>query len=116
MIQMSNITGEGVADVKSAACEILLQFREAENNKSGKKTQPKDLTGLDKIYMAQPKIIRDNRKRTPNIPQSVQIEKIEMQKELLHEKYMETEEDKLLHEEKRLKEGDINLLEKKNKE
>jgi len=65
-----------VADVKAAACEILLQFREAENNKSGKKTQSKDITGMDKIYLAQPKIIRDNRKRFPNIPKSVLLEQI----------------------------------------
>jgi len=45
MIQMSNITGDGVADVKSAACDILLQYREAENNKTTK-NKAKDLTGL----------------------------------------------------------------------
>ena len=37
MIQMSNETGDGVSDVKSAACDILLEYRLAQaNKKSGR--------------------------------------------------------------------------------
>jgi nucleolar GTP-binding protein len=81
MIQMSNQTGNGVADVKSAACEILLEFRMAKNKSKAVKESNntnnanKDITGLDKIYVAQPSNLRANRKRKPNIPTSVQEEK-----------------------------------------
>jgi len=81
MIQMSNETGEGVSDVKSAACEILLEYRIAHAAKSGKTVlnpnnmNAKDLTGMDKIYVSKPTNTRDIRKRTPNIPNSVVAEK-----------------------------------------
>ena len=100
LIQMSNTTGNGVFDVKSKACDILLKYREVKNN--GTKT--KDITGLDKIYIAKPTQIRDNRKRTPNIPQSF----IEEKKIKLNEK-----KDEKNDEEKFLREDNINDLEKK---
>ena len=100
LIQMSNTTGNGVFDVKSKACDILLKYREVKNN--GTKT--KDITGLDKIYIAKPTQIRDNRKRTPNIPQSF----IEEKKIKLNEK-----KDEKVDEEKFLREDNINNLEKK---
>ena len=100
LIQMSNNTGNGVFDVKSKACDILLKYREVKNN--GTKT--KDITGLDKIYIAKPTQIRDNRKRTPNIPQSF----IEEKKIKLNEK-----KDEKVDEEKFLREDNINNLEKK---
>ena len=100
LIQMSNETGNGVFDVKSKACDILLKYREVKNN--GTKT--KDLTGLDKIYIAKPTQIRDNRKRTPNIPQSF----LEEKKMKLNEKKEEK-----IDEEKFLREDNINDLEKK---
>ena len=100
LIQMSNTTGNGVFDVKSKACDILLKYREVKNN--GTKT--KDITGLDKIYIAKPTQIRDNRKRTPNIPQSF----IEEKKIKLNEK-----KDEKVDEEKFLREDNINDLEKK---
>ena len=100
LIQMSNTTGNGVFDVKSKACDILLKYREVKNN--GTKT--KDITGLDKIYIAKPTQIRDNRKRTPNIPQSF----IEEKKIKLNEK-----KDEKIDEEKFLREDNINNLEKK---
>ena len=100
LIQMSNTTGNGVFDVKSKACDILLKYREVKNN--GTKT--KDITGLDKIYIAKPTQIRDNRKRTPNIPQSF----IEEKKIKLNEK-----KDEKIDEEKFLREDNINDLEKK---
>jgi len=113
MIQMSNITGDGVADVKSAACEILLDFRQAENTKLGKNKATKDLTGMDKVYIAQPKMIRDNRKRLPNIPVTVNLERQQREKETLFKNKNLTEEEKQKLEEKYLKEGDIDQLEKK---
>ena len=100
LIQMSNTTGNGVFDVKSKACDILLKYREVKNN--GTKT--KDITGFDKIYIAKPTQIRDNRKRTPNIPQSF----IEEKKIKLNEK-----KDEKVDEEKFLREDNINDLEKK---
>ena len=102
LIQMSNTTGNGVFDVKSKACDILLKYREVKN--SGNKT--KDITGLDKIYIAQPTQIRDNRKRTPNIPQSFLEEKKIKLNEEKNEKF---------DEEKFLREDYINNLEKKIK-
>ena len=102
LIQMSNTTGNGVFDVKSKACDILLKYREVKN--SGNKT--KDITGLDKIYIAQPTQIRDNRKRTPNIPQSFLEEKKIKLNEEKNEKF---------DEEKFLREDNINKLEKKIK-
>ena len=97
---MSNTTGNGVFDVKSKACDILLKYREVKNN--GTKT--KDITDLDKIYIAKPTQIRDNRKRTPNIPQSF----LEEKKIKLNEK-----KDEKIDEEKFLREDNINDLEKK---
>ena len=102
LIQMSNTTGNGVFDVKSKACDILLKYREVKNN--GAKT--KDITGLDKIYIAKPTQIRDNRKRTPNIPQSFLEEKQNKLNEEKNEKF---------DEEKFLREDNINNLEKKIK-
>ena len=99
---MSNTTGNGVFDVKSKACDILLKYREVKN--SGAKT--KDITGLDKIYIAKPTQIRDNRKRTPNIPQSFLEEKKIKLNEEKNEKF---------DEEKFLREDNINNLEKKIK-
>ena len=102
LIQMSNTTGNGVFDVKSKACDILLKYREVKNN--GTKT--KDITSLDKIYIAKPTQIRDNRKRTPNIPQSF----LEEKKIKLNE-----EQNEKFDEEKFLREDNINKLEKKIK-
>lgn len=96
LIQMSNETGDGVADVKAAACDILLKYRSLTQGGT------KDLTGMDKVYISQPKTIRDNRKRTPNIPNSV----IEMRKGEIEEE---------VDEEKYLRDDNIDLLEKKIK-
>ena len=101
LIQMSNITGDGVADVKASACEILLKYRAITQQGAAKK----DITGLDKIYIATPKTERNNRKRTPNIPASVLEER----------KNQMTEEDDDNNEEKMLREDNIGILEKKIK-
>jgi nucleolar GTP-binding protein len=100
LIQMSNTTGNGVFDVKSKACDILLKYREVSNH--GAST--KDITGLDKIYIAHPTQIRDNRKRLPNIPQSFLEEK---KNKIVEEKNEKVEEEKFL------REDTINDLEKK---
>ena len=121
MIQMSNQTGNGVADVKSASCEILLEFRMAKNKSKAAKESSntnnanKDITGLDKIYVAQPSNQRDNRRRKPNIPSSVMEEK-EQEKQRQDEEINNlNEEERAELEEKILKEGETFLLEKKIK-
>lgn len=37
LIQMSNISGDGIADVKAKACDILLDHRLTQKNKDPKK-------------------------------------------------------------------------------
>ena len=39
LIKMSNITGDGINDVKSKACDILLDHRLAQKSKDPKKEQ-----------------------------------------------------------------------------
>jgi nucleolar GTP-binding protein len=114
MIQMSNETGNGVADVKSAACDILLEFRMAKNKVKGSSSH-KDVTGLDKVYVAQPSNLRDNRKRKPIIPGSVIEEKEKDMKEKEIEAINMTEEDRREVDERILREGETFLLEKKLK-
>lgn len=96
LIQMSNETGNGIIDVKSNACDILLKYRSVKKNGTNK-----DITGMDKVYVAQP-VKRDNRKREPNIPESV----IEERKNMIPEE---------ISEEKFLREDNIHILEKKLK-
>jgi nucleolar GTP-binding protein len=119
MIQMSNETGNGVADVKSTSCEILLEFRMAKNKSKGPdsntNSNAKDITGLDKIYVAQPKNVRDNRRRTLNIPGSVKVEKAQEAVEKQDEFKNLTEEERQDLEDKILKEGESFLLERKIK-
>ncbi len=112
MIQMSNETGTGVGDVKSAACSILLEFRFA---KKGGSAATKDVTGLDKVYIAQPSNVRDIRKRTPNIPNSVKLEQEEVAKEEDQELRDMDEEQVEELQEKIMREGETFLLEKKIK-
>ena len=101
LIQMSNETGTGVADVKTSACETLLKYRAVTQQGAAKK----DLTGMDKVYVATPSVLRDNRKRLPNIPQSV----IEDRANNI------TVDDEDENDEKYLREDNINKLEKKIK-
>ena len=105
---MSNLTGDGIADVKSAACDILLEYRMVKN-----KSAKQDVTGLDKIYVAQPSQIRNNRVRTPNIPESLIVERERERQENLEQMNNLTEEERRELEEKRLKEDDIHMLERK---
>jgi nucleolar GTP-binding protein len=119
MIQMSNETGNGVADVKSTSCEILLEFRMAKNKSKGQdsntNSNAKDITGMDKIYVAQPKNVRDNRRRTLNIPGSVKVEKAQEAVEKQDEFKNLTEEERQDLEDKVLKEGENFLFERKIK-
>ncbi len=114
MIQMSNETGNGVADVKTAACEILLEFRMAKSKVKGNSSQ-KDVTGLDKVYVAQPSNVRENRKRNPVIPHAVTVEKEIEMKEKEEESINMTQDERNQLEEKILREGETFLLEKKLK-
>ncbi|KAL0482320.1 nucleolar GTP-binding protein NOG1 [Acrasis kona] len=67
MMGLSNITQEGVANVKQAACDKLLEHRvEIKMNKTGKSVEGI----LSRIHLAQPEK-RDHRQRATFIPQSV---------------------------------------------
>ena len=110
LIQMSNITGDGVGDVKSSACDILIDFRFANKKKSERAIGD---NVLDKIYVAQPNYVRGD--RTRNIPESVKQEK---EKEANDEEFKlqnMNEEEKAQLEEKRLRDGDVDKLERKIK-
>lgn len=39
MIKMSNVTGDGIEDVKTKACDILLDYRLAQKSKDPKRQQ-----------------------------------------------------------------------------
>ena len=66
VIQMSNETKIGVEDVKTKACDILLDFRLTQKAKDPKKTEGL----LNRLTIAEPKK-RDNVQRKPHIPESV---------------------------------------------
>lgn len=66
LIQMSNINGEGIADVKSRACEILLDHRLTQKAKDPKKAE----AIVNRLHIAQPKK-RDNVDRPVHIPDTV---------------------------------------------
>jgi len=112
LIQMSNISGDGVSDVKASACDILIDFRFANKKKTERAIGD---NVLDKIYVAQPNQIREGRSRKPNIPDSViQERKQEAHEEILRMNNM-TEDEKARLEEKRLRDGDVDKLERKIK-
>jgi nucleolar GTP-binding protein len=118
MIQMSNENGTGVSDVKTASCEILLEFRMAKTKTKSNNTNvvgAKDVTGLDKIYIANPNNLRENRKRVPMIPQSVKLEQEKNRVDNDQELRDMDEEEIIELEQKILKEGETFLLEKKLK-
>lgn len=66
LIQMSNATGDGINDVKSKACDILLDYRLTQKSKDPKKEQ----SILNRLHIAEPKQ-RDGVQRPPIIPESV---------------------------------------------
>lgn len=66
LIQMSNISGDGINDVKSKACDILLDYRLTQKSKDPKKEQGI----LNRLHIAEPKK-RDEVDRPSFIPDSV---------------------------------------------
>jgi nucleolar GTP-binding protein len=66
LIQMSNISGDGINDVKSKACDILLDYRLTQKSKDPKKEQGI----LNRLHITEPKK-RDNIDRPAIIPESV---------------------------------------------
>ena len=63
---MSNISGDGIGDVKSKACDILLDHRLTQKAKDPKKAE----AILNRLHIAEPKK-RDNIERGDAIPQTV---------------------------------------------
>jgi nucleolar GTP-binding protein len=66
LIQMSNLNGEGVNDVREKACEIMLDYRLTQKAKDPKKAE----AIIAKLHVAQPKK-RDNKERDAFVPQTV---------------------------------------------
>ena len=66
MIQMSNESGDGITDVKSKACDILIDHRLTLKAKDPKKAE----AIMAKLHIAQPKK-RDNVARDAFTPQTV---------------------------------------------
>lgn len=70
LIKMSNVSNEGVVDVKTTACDILLAYRQANATKTLKEGNNLDQI-KNKIHVTVPTAKRDNRQRPANIPESV---------------------------------------------
>ena len=66
LIQMSNTSGDGISDVKSKACDILLDHRLTQKSKDPKKEQ----SIMNRLHIAQPKK-RDDIERPAVIPDTV---------------------------------------------
>lgn len=66
LIQMSNLSGDGIADVRAKACEILLDYRLTQKAKDPKKAE----AIMAKLHVAEPKK-RDNKVRESLIPDTV---------------------------------------------
>jgi ribosome biogenesis GTPase A len=111
LIQMSNQSGDGVSDVKSSACDILTEFRFANKKKTERAIGD---NVLDKIYVAQP-TGRGERSRKCNVPDTFLVErKKEIDAENLRIENMNDFEKNEM-EEKRLRDGDVDKLERKIK-
>ena len=63
---MSNQSGDGIADVRARACDILLDHRLTQKAKDPKKAE----AIMNKLHIAQPKK-RDNKVREITIPETV---------------------------------------------
>jgi nucleolar GTP-binding protein len=101
LIKMSNISNEGILDVKSTACDILLEYRMANTTKilkAGNKLEQFS----NRAHVSVPNR-RDNKARPVNIPSSVNSHMINERKEIEEEKKRLTEEERLL---KELREGE----------
>lgn len=94
LIKMSNVSNEGIMDVKSHACDILLEYRLANTTKtlkSGNKLEQFE----NKIHITTP-TPRDNRRRPVNIPSTVPISQLNEKKEISAIKNSRSDEEKLL--------------------
>jgi len=99
LLAISNITDEGVMEVKQAACDKLLEHRvETKMQKTGKSVE----NILSRIHLAQPEK-RDDKQRPAAIPQSV-VEELERRKN--GEDAMEDDEERP----KRLLEKDLEAM------
>jgi nucleolar GTP-binding protein len=63
---MSNISGEGISDVKAKACDILLDHRLTQKAKDPKKQE----AILNRLHIAKP-VKRDNIDRPSAVPDTV---------------------------------------------
>lgn len=90
LIKMSNISNIGVVDVKTTACDILLEFRMANTNKLLKTGNKLDQFE-NRIHVAEP-AKRDNRNRPSNIPGSVAVDRKIEEDEKKNRKVDEEEE------------------------
>ena len=94
LIKMSNISNEGVIDVKSTACDILLEYRLANTTKALKSGNSIDNYN-NKIHVTNP-VKRDNKQRPVNIPDSVLKSKAFEEQELNNKLLNENKEEALL--------------------
>jgi nucleolar GTP-binding protein len=67
LIQMSNVKGDGVSEVKAKSCEILLEYR-LTNKTTGKGEKIPNV--MNRIHVALPKP-RDDKIRPPHIPENL---------------------------------------------
>jgi len=75
LVFMSNKDGQGVFDVKEKACKILTEFRLGQGTDHiASKTLKKEEEFLRGIYIARPKVPRDNKERPPVIPREILLE------------------------------------------
>jgi len=99
ILQMSTVSEEGVMDVKTKACEMLLQHRVEMKFKSNKVE-----TIMNRLHVAEP-VARDNKERPPFIPEAA----IRKRKEKLEAKMEDGEEEMETSVPKRKTEREIEL-------
>jgi len=99
ILQMSTVSEEGVMDVKTKACEMLLQHRVEMKFKSNKVE-----TIMNRLHVAEP-VARDNKERPPFIPEAA----IKKRKEKLEAKLEDGEEEMETSVPKRKTEREIEL-------
>lgn len=74
IVKMSNISGEGISDVKTKACDLLQEFRQQQNQDTltaGNQVIKKEEQFLTGIYVAKPKTANAEVNRPPVIPESI---------------------------------------------
>ena len=70
---MSNKTKEGIDEVKSKACDILLEYRFVQKSENATKMRSIE----NRLHVAMPKK-RDDKDRPPQTPESVLLERQKM--------------------------------------